>query len=290
MLHYKADGEFINKLYNQDQINNPNITQPIFFAPQDSEKATKVNMTCSDGSTVKSNYIVSNDGEHVINIKTGNEVKIFLGHSGYKMVSLQCTKPDGDTCSRKFRMRRVVLNSFYPQENSNELAVNSINGNKNDNYVDKEMPDGTIHSNLVWSNNSESSAKACSNKPKDESTRYKLKPYVGMIRHLYNNEEFSTGQIAKCIQFIDNKDHERAVENICYNEMYTDPNYIPRKDTDNEKVCIRNYRKTLNEREKQNISKLCKDGYYDENEIQENFFPEFDLGTIKKYCNYNGEE
>jgi DNA-binding NarL/FixJ family response regulator len=84
------------------------------------------------------NHIISKDGV-VINTKTGNTLKSYIGSTGYYMVGLSHNNK-----SNPKRVHRLIANAFIPNPN-NKPQINHINGIKTDNSI----------LNLEWCNHSE---------------------------------------------------------------------------------------------------------------------------------------
>ncbi len=88
------------------------------------------------------NYAISNLGR-VRNVKTGKLLRPVVGHWGYVQVTLF-----NEFGSKNKKIHRLVLEAF--SNNSEDLEINHINGNKQDNAL----------SNLEWCTKSENIAHA----------------------------------------------------------------------------------------------------------------------------------
>lgn len=80
-------------------------------------------------------YFATEDG-HIYSEHLGRCISEFTDKDGYKKVRLS----NGDGSRKVFSVHRLILETFQPNENSNNLQVNHIDGNKTNNCV----------SNLEW--------------------------------------------------------------------------------------------------------------------------------------------
>lgn len=52
---------------------------------------------------------------------------------------------------KKYTTHRLVLKTFEPRDDMDDLEVNHIYGDKSENYINKIMPDGSKKSSIEWS-------------------------------------------------------------------------------------------------------------------------------------------
>jgi hypothetical protein len=129
------------------------IIQPFFNVPEDIGETEQFKpITQEVAPDVLPYYAISNYGR-VLNMRSGLILKPNYRPNGYEYLCLSA-----DNCKngqKKYTTHRMLMMTFEPRSDMNQLQVNHINFNKADNYINKTMPDGTIQSNLEWVTNSE---------------------------------------------------------------------------------------------------------------------------------------
>ena len=282
-------GNYVNGVYTtKNGINNGGLgcpkgtrlydskaIMPIFFMPED-RGASEIfkRITPEVAPDILPYYAISNYGR-IENIRTGQIMKPNYRPNGYEYYCLAA-----DNCKngqKKYTTHRVVMKTFYPVENSDELQVNHINGIKSDNYVDKTMPNGSIQSNLEWSTPSENISHAKLNM---DCTRGKFnKDDVSKIRELRN--QGYTYEYIKTHYFDDVS--SKAIQDICLNRTYKDPNYTP--------ITMKNAMELnpalthrISEHDAIVIRNLYKEGYSAKT-IYEKFFNHFSYSSILDVIN-----
>lgn len=281
-------GSYVNGIYttkngfNGSGLNCPRGTrlydtsriQPIFFEPESTEEGEEYKMLTQDvAPDVLPYYAISNYG-HLINIKSGKMMKENYKPNGYGYFCLAA-----ENCKRnqkKYMTHRLVMKTFDPKENSDELEVNHKNGKKNENYYQKVMEDGSIQSNLEWST-------------KSENTKHSRE--TGL-----NKGSILTIETVKAIREIRNEGYSyqriqeefypqvsvSTIQQICTNKSYYDPNYIPASPEDMYMSENSNFKVT--DKDANIIRNLSKSGFtYDQ--IRERFYPNVSKGTISDIVN-----
>lgn len=252
------------RLYNTETI------CPIFFNPPDLKPEEEFRMITKDAAPdILPYYAVSNYGR-VMNVNSGKIMKPNYRPNGYEYLCLAA-----DNCKngqKKYMTHRLVLETFDPVENSSELQVNHIYGDKKENYYN--IPDsntGEYISSIEWSTPKEN-AQHRSNVLQNDA-RYKLTlEEVKKIRDLHDSG-YSYEQINKnFFTWISCS----TIQNVCLNKAYNDPNYTPK-----------NYSNTLNpanvhkltDTDADNIRALYNNGFsYDD--IVTRFYPNFSRSAI----------
>ena len=135
---------------------------------------------------IPKHYHVSESGT-VVNTKTGKELTQVEDKDGYLYVNIQVFP----NVQKKFRVHRLVLDTFHPIEFSDLLQVNHKDGNRKNNKL----------TNLEWCSSKENIhdriKRGC-------HTRKLLEFEVTAIRTLYESKEYSLRSLAELF----NVDHK----------------------------------------------------------------------------------
>lgn len=76
-------------------------------------------------------YFATEDG-HIYSEHLKRNISEYFDKDGYKKVRLS----NGDGSRKVFSVHRLILETFYPVENSSELQVNHIDGDKTNNKLE----------------------------------------------------------------------------------------------------------------------------------------------------------
>ena len=205
-----------------------NAIQPFYNVPKDftlGETEHFVPITKDVAPDIMPYYAISNYGR-VLNIKSGKILKPNYRPNGYEYLCLSA-----DNCKngqKKYSTHRMVLKTFDPCDNMDELEVNHINLIKSDNYINKTMEDGSIQSNLEWTTPSENNFHLYNTIdpkiPMNEKFSQFSDDEVDKIRKLRNEQALTFKEIKD--RYFPNKS-ERAIQSICNNHTYYNSNYKP---------------------------------------------------------------
>ena len=253
------------------RLYDTSVRKPIFFAPEDRMPGEEFRkLTPEVAPDIMPYYAISNYGR-IENIMSGKVMKPNYRPNGYEYYCLAA-----ENCKygqKKYNTNRLVMKTFEPIENADELQVNHINGNKSENYVNKIMPDGSIQSNLEWStpkenmiHRNETGLSEGSGKLDMESAKH--------IRDLHD-QGYSYNQIR--IMFYPQVSGA-SIQNICCNKTYKDPDYIPSSFGKVNEYNPANIHKLTNQ-DVDNIKRLRESGFKIK-EIKERFYPSFSECTI----------
>ena len=256
---------------------------PIFFRPEDAPIDEHfVPLSNSVAPDVMPYYAISNYGR-LLNYKSGKVLKPNYRPNGYEYYCLAAE--NSKTGQKKYSTNRMVMKTFKPVDNMEDLEANHINGNKAENYVDKRMEDGSLKSNLEWSTPSSN----C--KHRDETGLGHKGTEFGAsfedatkIRELYN-QGYSYNDIMNLYY---PSLSVPAIQNICRNRVYKDPNYIPKSQDERRKLNPTKQHRLLPD----DIVKI-KDLYnhsYNAKDIWKNFYPQFSYSTILDVVNGIGHK
>lgn len=250
------------RLYNTD------IIQPIFFMPEDrGETEDFVPLTSEAAPDIRDYYAISNYGR-ILNTYSGKIMKPNYRPNGYEYYCLAA-----ENCKhgqKKYNTHRLVMKTFEPIENSSELEVNHIDGDKTHNYINKTMPDGSVQSNLEWNThfeNMEHGKHLGLNQPLNISQHD-----ISRIREL-RNKGYSYTVINE--NYFPNISIS-SIQAICKNIMYRDENYTP--------ISINPYNSNnnklkLTDSDAERIRTLYKEGYT-QKEIVEKFYTNISSSTV----------
>lgn len=205
------------------------VIEPFYKVPKDfvpGETEEFRDITREVAPDIMPYYAISNYGR-VLNMKSGQFIKPNYRPNGYEYLCLAA-----DNCKygqKKYTTHRLVMKTFDPKENMDELEVNHINFNKADNYVNKTMEDGSIQSNLEWVTPRENKIHSRNEfDPTVSSQDNKFTPFsneeVDKIRELRNNEALTFKEI-KEKYFPDRS--VASIQSLCNNQTYRDSNYHP---------------------------------------------------------------
>lgn len=256
------------------RLYNTNLTQPIFFVPEDRGETEEFRRITNDvAQDIMPYYAISNYGR-VLNTYSGKIMKPNYRPNGYEYYCLSAE--NSKTGQKKYSTHRMVMKTFEPIDNSDNLQVNHINGIKSDNYINKTMPDGTMESNLEWVTPKENNEHARQNmnftsKLSDDDAK--------IIRDLR-----SKGYTYEYIKnnYFDNAS-TTAIQNVCLNKTYKDENYTPIKAKQALEINPLLVHR-LSENDISIIHKLNEEGY-NAKEIQQIFYNNFSYSTILNIVN-----
>ena len=244
--------------------------QPIFFEPEDTPKGEEFRMITQDVCPdILPYYAVSNYGR-IMNIKSGKVMKPNYRPNGYEYYCLAA-----ENCKygqKKYNTNRVVMKTFDPREDADELQVNHINGNKAENYYNKVMEDGSIESNLEWNSASENIIHSReSGLNNGQVLTYEKAKHIRELRqegYSYSRiiSDFYPGVSLKAIQM------------VCNNQTYYDPNYT-KIDYRESYRDNKNNNLKLSDKDADLIRQLFKEGYKYQ-DIKDKFYPEVSICTI----------
>lgn len=79
---------------------------------------------------IKDIYMVDENG-NIYNTKRHKFIKQGVNQKGYVRVALACS----DGVSRYFLLHRIIMESFFPIDNCEEMQINHIDGNKLNNSI-----------------------------------------------------------------------------------------------------------------------------------------------------------
>ena len=252
------------------RLYDTSIKQVVFFDPKDSPDDEEfVRITKDVAPDILPYYAISNHGR-VLNTRSGKIMKPNYRPNGYEYLCLAA-----ENCKngqKKYSTHRMVLKTFDPVDNMDELEVNHIYGDKSKNYINKKMEDGTYDTAIEWCTPKENIEHA-------ERNGYRGKGKLSLedannIRKLHD-EGYSYNQIKeKFYNYISSS----SIQNVCLNKVYRDESYTPKPYND----CYKNNPANLHrltDDDANSIRDLYKHGYtyY---EIKDKFYPEFSICTI----------
>lgn len=252
------------------RLYDTSVIRPIFFEPEDTPKGEQFRkITDEVCPEIMPYYAVSNYGR-VMNIYSGKVMKPNYRPNGYEYY---CFASKGEH-QKKFNTNRIVMKTFDPRPNMDDLQVNHINGDKSQNYYKKVMEDGSVESNLEWMTPSENIKHAHTTGLNTGTVlSYEDARYIRELKM----QGYSDSRIRQ--EFYPHVS-ETAIQMVAKNRSYYDPSYKPCKDfakasyhnVDN------NYLKVSDERAKI-IRKLAEQGY-SYRDIHKLFTPDISVSTI----------
>lgn len=194
---------------------------PIFFLPEDAMEGEEFRMITPEvAQDVLPYYAISNYGR-VENINTGKIMKPNYRVNGYEYLCLAA-----ENCKngqKKYTTHRLVLKTFEPRDDMDDLEVNHIYGDKSENYINKIMPDGSKKSSIEWSTRS----KNCKHRNATglQSQRNTLTDNDANHIRLLHDKGYTYSYIQEnYYPYISNT----TIQNICRNRSHKDENYTPR--------------------------------------------------------------
>lgn len=276
-------GKYINGIYTTKNgysglgLNCPKGTRlyntencPIFFLPNDVQRGEEFKMLTDDvAPDIMPYYAISNYGR-VENINTQKIMKPNYRPNGYEYLCLAAKNCKHG--QKKYTTHRLVLKTFDPRDNMDELEVNHIYADKTLNYVNKIMPDGSLDSGIEWTTTKENIHHAEINglRGKDKISFDDAK----IIRDLHDQGYSYEQIVSQYYPYISSN----TVQNVCLNKVYVDNSYSPRTYYDSYKSNPANLHR-LTDDDANNIRDLYNHGYKYE-EIQNRFYPNFSICTI----------
>lgn len=235
--------------------------QPIIFVPEDTKEDEEFKMLERNvAPDVMPYYAISNYGR-LVNIYNGKVMKENYRPNGYGYYCL--ASENSKTGQKKYTSHRIVLKTFNDIDGSDALQVNHIDGDKTNNSL----------SNLEWMTSQENAIHRTSI---SDMSKYRFNwDEIDDIRKMHD-EGYSYVEINKKY----NKVSSTAIQNICCNRVYVDPNYSPKDNyyLDSYKSNPAGVHK-LTDNEANLIRKLHEEGYTNK-KIKEKFFPKFSESTI----------
>ena len=252
------------RLYNTD------VKQVVFFEPEDTAEGEEFTRLTQDAAPdVLPYYAISNYGR-ILNTRSGNIMKPNYRPNGYEYYCLAAE--NAKTGQKKYSTHRLVLKTFDPRENMDNLQVNHIHGDKTQNYINKIMPDGTVDSGIEWCTASENSKHAVDTLGRS-SGKLSFEDAT-KIRKLHD-EGYSYGQI----NFYHYPEVSLAsIQNICLNRTYKDENYTPKSYYDSYKKNPGNTHR-LTDEDARKIRGLYSHGF-NCLDIKNDFYPDFSVAAI----------
>lgn len=253
------------RLYDTSKI------QPIFFEPEDTAVGEEFEMITQDVCPdILPYYAVSNYGR-ILNVKSCKIMKPNYRPNGYEYYCLAA-----ENCKngqKKYSTNRIVMKTFDPREDADQLQVNHINGNKAENYYNKVMEDSSIQSNLEWSTPSENiihSRETGLNK--GSNLDMEKAKHIRKLR----DQGYSYSRIrSDFYPYVSGS----AIQMVCKNQSYYDPKYKPLNHKIDPYSNTDNNNLKLSDKDADIIRKLAKDGYK-QREIKEKFYPNISICTI----------
>jgi hypothetical protein len=256
------------------RLYNTELEKPIFFVP-DIQKGEQFKMITDEVAPgIMPYYAISNYGR-IENIFTEKIMKPNYRPNGYEYYCLAAS--GSKTNQKKYSTSRLVMKTFEPREDMDNLEVNNIYGDKTKNYLNKLMPDGTYDSSIEWTTPQENCIHAEKNNLRDKYIRFSQND-VDAIRK-YHDEGYSYEQIIQ--QFYPNRSMV-SIQNICKNLTYVDPYYQPKVRPS--QLNPANVHKLTSEDAKY-IRELHEQGLRYET-IKNDYFPEFSIAAISDICRF----
>lgn len=257
------------RLYDQ------NMTPAIFYQPDDVGATEQFVLLDRDvAPDVLPYYAISNYGR-VMNVNTGKVMKPNYRPNGYEYYCLAAD--NSKTGQKKYITHRMVMMTFDPIDNMENMQVNHCNYVKSDNYVDKTMPDGSVQSNLEWCTPSYN----CMHRSDKETYCHKITDEdVRRIRDLHM-QGYSYVQIQSLCGY----EHVSGttIQNICRNKSHVDKSYIP-PDKYNFYRMNTGGRHYLTDDDARKIRDLKLSGL-NSTQIRNEYYPDFSLSTILDIVN-----
>ena len=206
------------RLYQTDN----NVVKPIFFVPMENTTPTEefrriTRDVCPD---IMPYYAISNHGR-LLNTYSQKFMKPNYRPNGYEYFCLAAE--NSKTNQKKYSTSRIVMKTFEPREDADELQVNHINGDKTQNYYNKVMSDGSIESNLEWTTPQENVQHSHDFEINNGSN---LNMDIAIHMRELHDQGYSYSRI---VQDFYPYSSVPAVQQICSNKAYYDPKYKPRK-------------------------------------------------------------
>lgn len=279
-------GSYVNGVYtskNGDQssglncpkgvrLYDPNMKPAIFFQPPDTGATEEfVPLTQDAAQDVLPNYAISNYGR-ILNMHTGKVMKPNYRPNGYEYYCL-CAE-NAKYGQKKYNTHRMVMKTFVPNSDADNLEVNHINSVKSDNYINKTMPDGSIQSNLEWCTHEENTEFRSA---LHENVVLKLtRSDAATIRQLHDDDGLSYAKIRE--EYYPSVS-EVTIQRVCRNKTFKDSTYTPKDYKENLYKNNTGKNHILTDSEAACIRRLAAMGY-NYTEIKEQFFPTFSTTTI----------
>lgn len=262
------------RLYNTSK----DVISPIFFVPPDTPPTEEFRRITRDVCPdIMPYYAISNHGR-VLNTFSQKIMKPNYRPNGYEYYCLAAE--NSKTNQKKYNTNRIVMKTFEPRVDADQLQVNHINGDKTQNYYKMVMPDGSIQSNIEWSTPRE-------NVIHSRETGLNKGSVLNMgdakrIREL-KDQGYSYNRIRQ--EFYPEVSGT-TIQMICKNQTYYDPNYKPKDDYMRKAYKDNMYNNfKYSDRDADIIRKLIAEGY-SHKEIKENFYPEISYSTLTDIATY----
>jgi len=271
----KDSGSYVNGVYTTKNgfsgtgLNCPKGTRlyrndlevPVFLRPDDATEDEKFKTLEQEvAPDVMPYYAVSNMGR-VLNYRSGKVMKPNYRPNGYEYYCLAA-----ENCKsgqKKYSTHRMVMQTFEPNENAENLQVNHQNGDKTNNRLD----------NLEWSTPTENLKHAYETGLKEKGVKLSNSD-VEDIRKMHDQEGYTYNQIQNKYPDVS----VTAISNVCRNRSFYDPNYTPKDYTEIKDMNPGNvHRMSFEDAQK---IRMLHDRGFNNREIQQNFYPSFSESTI----------
>lgn len=252
------------------RLYNTSVIQPVFFLPEDTEVGEDFEMinqeVCPD---ILPYYAISNYGR-VLNVNSGKIMKPNYRPNGYEYYCLAAE--NSKYGQKKYNVHRIVMKTFDPREDADQLQVNHANGDKTQNYYKKVMEDGTIQSNLEWSTPKEN-IKHSRETGLNSGTKLDIEK-AKHIRQLRDQGYSFSRILSDFYPYVS----LTAIQSVCNNLTYKDPDYKPTNYMESYSDNINNNLK-LSNKDAEIIRKLYKEGFK-YSDIKEKFYPDVSICTL----------
>ena len=256
------------------RLYSPTMIPAIFYQPDDIGETEEFVLLDQDvAPDVLPYYAISNYGR-VMNVNTGQIMKPNYRSNGYEYYCLAAN--NSKTGQKKYATHRMVMMTFDPIDNMENMQVNHCNFVKSDNYIDKTMPDGSVQSNLEWCTPSYN----CMHRGNDNFCHKVSFEDAKRIRELHL-QGYSYLQIQNLCGY--DYISGTTIQNICRNKSHVDNSYTPPDKNNFYKINIGN-RHYLTDDDAKTIRSLKEKGI-SATQIKNEYYPDFSLSTILDIVN-----
>lgn len=256
------------------RLYNPTMIPAIFYQPDDVGETEEFVLLDQDAAPdVLPYYAISNYGR-VMNVNTGQIMKPNYRSNGYEYYCLAAN--NSKTGQKKYATHRMVMMTFDPIDNMENMQVNHCNFDKSDNYIDKTMPDGSVQSNLEWCTPSYN----CMHRGNNNFYHKVSSEDAKRIRELHL-QGYSYLQIQNLCGY--DYISGTTIQNICRNKSHVDNSYTPPDKNNFYKINIGN-RHYLTDDDAKAIRSLKEKGM-SATQIKNEYYSDFSLSTILDIVN-----